>query len=45
VLSAVAVTKAAIASARVGGTDGGFGVSSWPRDVLTPSCARVRDGI
>jgi hypothetical protein len=45
VLSAVMVTKAAIASASVGGTDGGFGVSSWPRDVPAPSCARVRDGI
>jgi hypothetical protein len=45
VLSAVTVTKAAIASVSVGGTGGGFGVSSWPRDVPAPSCARVRDGI
>jgi hypothetical protein len=45
VLSAVAVTKAAIASASVGGTGGGFGESSWPRDVPAPSCERVRDGI
>jgi hypothetical protein len=33
VLSAVALTKAAIASASVGGTGGGFGVSSPPREV------------
>jgi hypothetical protein len=45
VLLAVAVTKAAIASASVGGTGGGFGASSWPRDVLALSCERVRDGI
>jgi hypothetical protein len=45
VLSAVAVTKAAIASASVDGTGGGFGVSFWPRDVPAPSCARVQDGI
>jgi hypothetical protein len=45
VLSAVVVTKAAMASASVGGTGGGFGVSSWPWDVPAPSCARVRDGI
>jgi hypothetical protein len=44
VLLVVAVTKAAIASASVGGNGGGFGVSSWPRDVLAPSCARVPDG-
>jgi hypothetical protein len=45
VLSAVAVTKVAIASASVGGTGGGFGASSWPRGVPTLSCARVRDDI
>jgi hypothetical protein len=45
VLSAVAVTKEAIASASVGGTGGAFGVSSWSRDVPAPSCERVRDGI
>jgi hypothetical protein len=45
VLSAVAVTKAAIASTSVGGTGGGLGVSSRPRDVPTPSRARVLDGI
>jgi hypothetical protein len=44
-LSAVAVTKAAIASANVGGIGGGLGVSSWPRGILAPSCAWVRDGI
>jgi hypothetical protein len=45
VLSAVVVTKAAIASANVGGTGGGLGVSSLPWDVPAPSCTRVRDGI
>jgi hypothetical protein len=45
VLSAVAVTKVAITSASVGGTDNGFGASSWPRDVPAPSCERVRDSI
>jgi hypothetical protein len=38
VLSAVGATKAAIASTNVGGTGGGFGASSWPRDVPAPSC-------
>jgi hypothetical protein len=41
----VAFTKAAIASASVGGTGGGFGVASLPREVLAPSCARVLEGI
>jgi hypothetical protein len=45
VLSEVALTKAAIASANVGGTGGGFGVSSRPREVPAPSCAGVLDGI
>jgi hypothetical protein len=36
---------AAIASTNVGGTGGGLGVPSRPREVLAPSCARVRDGI
>ena len=45
VLSEVALTKAAIASANVGGTGGGFGVSSPPREVPAPSCAGVLDGI
>jgi hypothetical protein len=45
VLSAVALTKAAIASANVGGTGGGLGVSSRPREVPALSCARVLDGI
>jgi hypothetical protein len=39
------LTKAAIASASVGGTGGGLGVSSQPREVPAPSCARVLDGI
>jgi uncharacterized protein YcsI (UPF0317 family) len=43
--STVALTKAAIASAKVGGTGGGLGVSSRPQEVPAPSCARVRDGI
>jgi hypothetical protein len=38
-------TRAAIASAKVGGTGGVLGVSSLPREVPAPSCARVRDGI
>ena len=33
------------ASASVGGTGGGLGVSSRPREVPALSCARVRDGI
>jgi hypothetical protein len=33
VLSAVAFTKAVMASASVGGTGGGFGVASLPREV------------
>jgi hypothetical protein len=37
VLSAVALTKAVIASANVGGTGGGFGVSSPSREVHAPS--------
>jgi hypothetical protein len=45
VLSTVAFTKAAIASASVGGTGGGFGVASLPREVLASSCARVLEGI
>jgi hypothetical protein len=45
VLSAVALTKAAMASAKVGGTGGGFGVVSLPREVPALSCARVLDGI
>jgi hypothetical protein len=45
VLSAVALTKAAMASANVGGTRGGFGVASLPREVPAPSCARVLDDI
>jgi hypothetical protein len=45
VLSAVTLTKAAIALAKVGGTGGGLGVSSPPRDVPAPSCARVQDDI
>jgi hypothetical protein len=45
VLSAIALTKAVIASASVGGTGGGLGVSSRPREVPAPSCARVLDGI
>jgi hypothetical protein len=45
VLSAVALTKAAMASANVGGTGGGFRVASLPREVPAPSCARVLDGI
>ena len=38
VLSAVAFTKAAIASANVGGTGGGFGVTSLPLEVPAASC-------
>jgi hypothetical protein len=46
VLSAMALTKAAMVSANVGGgTGGGFGVASLPREVPAPSCARVLDGI
>jgi hypothetical protein len=45
VLSAVALTKASIALANVGGTGGGLGVSSRPWEVPAASCARVRDGI
>ena len=45
VLSAVALTKVAIASANVGGIGGGLGVSSRPRDVPALSCVRVLDGI
>jgi hypothetical protein len=45
VLSTVVLTKAAIASASVGGIGGGLGVSSRPREVPAPSCARVLDGI
>jgi hypothetical protein len=45
VLSAVALTRAAIASANVGGTGGRFGVSSPPREVPAPFWARVLDGI
>jgi hypothetical protein len=45
VLSAVALTKAAMASANVGGTGGGLGVASLPREVPAPSCARVLDDI
>jgi hypothetical protein len=45
VLSAVALTKAAMASANVGGTGGGLGVASLPREVPAPSYARVLDGI
>jgi hypothetical protein len=40
-LSAVAFTKAAIASANVGGTGGGFGVTSLPPEVPAASCPRV----
>jgi hypothetical protein len=45
VLSAVAFTKAAIASARVGGTGGGFGVDSLPLEGPVASWDRVLDGI
>jgi hypothetical protein len=45
VLSVVALTKAAMASANVGGTGGGLGVASLPGEVPTPSCARVLDDI
>jgi hypothetical protein len=45
VLSAVALTKAAIASAKVGGTGGGLGVVSLPWEVPAPSCPRVLDDI
>jgi hypothetical protein len=31
--------------AKISGTGGGLGVSSRPREVPAPSCARVRDGI
>jgi hypothetical protein len=41
----VALTKAAIASANVGGTGDGLGVSSQQWEVPAPSCARVLDGI
>jgi hypothetical protein len=41
----VAFTKAAIASASVGGTGGGFGVDSLPLEVPAASCDRVLDGI
>jgi hypothetical protein len=44
-ITSVALTREAIASAKVGGTGGGLGVSSPPWDVPAPSCARVRDGI
>jgi hypothetical protein len=44
-LSAVAFTKAAIASANVGGTGGGFGVTSLPPEVPAASCPRVLVGI
>jgi hypothetical protein len=44
VLSAVALTKAAKASAKVGGTGGGLGVASLPWEVPAPSCPRVLDG-
>jgi hypothetical protein len=37
VLSAVALTKEAIASTSVGGTGGGLGVSSLPREVPVAS--------
>jgi hypothetical protein len=45
VLSAVALTKAAMALASVGGTGGGFGVASLPWEVPAPSYVRVLDGI
>jgi hypothetical protein len=45
VLSAVAFTKAAIASARVGGTGGRFGVDSLPLERPAASWDRVLDGI
>jgi hypothetical protein len=45
VLSVVALTKAAMASANVGGTGGGLGVASLPRQVPAPSCVRVLDDI
>jgi NAD-dependent oxidoreductase involved in siderophore biosynthesis len=45
VLSTVALTKAAIASAKVGGTGGELGVASLPREVPAPSCPRVLDDI
>jgi hypothetical protein len=45
VLLAVALTKAAIASAKVGGTGDGLGVVSCPREVPAPSYPRVLDGI
>jgi hypothetical protein len=44
-LSAVVFTKAAIASASVGGTGGGFGVDSLPLEVPAASCDRVLDDI
>jgi hypothetical protein len=45
VLLVVALTKAVIASAKVGGTGGGLGVASLPREVAAPSYPRVLDGI
>jgi hypothetical protein len=39
------LTKAAIASANVGGIGGGLGMSSRPRDIPALSFARVLDGI
>jgi hypothetical protein len=45
VLSTVALIKAVIASAKVGGTGGGLGVVSLPREVPAPSYPRVLDGI
>jgi hypothetical protein len=45
VSSAVALTKAVIALASVGGIGGGLGVSSSSWEVPAPSRARVRDGI
>jgi hypothetical protein len=34
-----------MALANVGGTGGGLGVASLPREVPAPSCVRVLDGI
>jgi hypothetical protein len=45
VLSAVALIKAAMASANVGGIGGGLEVASLPREVPALSYARVLDGI
>jgi hypothetical protein len=45
VLSAVAFTKAVMASASVGGIGGGFGVDSLPLEVPAASYDRVLDGI